>query len=101
MVKQRVAFQGEQGAYSEMAALQYFSNAEFVPMRSFQDVFDMLETGRVDFAVVPIENSIEGSITETYDLLFRTNMLVSGEIYQRIRHCLIANKHANLTIKIT
>ena len=100
MVKQRVAFQGEPGAYSEMAALQYFSNAELVPMRSFQEVFDIIEAGKVDFAVVPIENSIEGSINETYDLLFLTNMLVSGEIYQRIRHCLITNKHASSIIKL-
>ncbi|HJT47463.1 MAG TPA: prephenate dehydratase [Nitrososphaeraceae archaeon] len=99
MVKHRVAFQGEPGAYSEMAASQYFSNAELVPMRSFQEVFDIIEAGKVDFAVVPIENSIEGSISETYDLLFLTNMLVSGEIYQRIRHCLITNKHASSTIK--
>src|SRR5919202_4760349 len=99
MVKQRVAFQGEPGAYSEMAALQYFSNAELVPMRSFQGVFDIIETGKVEFAVVPIENSIEGSISETYDLLFLTNMLVSGEIYQRIRHCLITNKGSS-TIKL-
>ena len=100
MVKQRVAFQGEPGAYSEMAALQYFSNAELVPMRSFQEVFNIIETGKVDFAVVPIENSIEGSISETYDLLFLTNMFVSGEIYQRIRHCLITNKRASSTIKL-
>jgi prephenate dehydratase len=100
MVKQRVAFQGEQGAYSEMAALQYFSNAELVPMRSFQEIFDIMETGKVDFAVVPVENSIEGSISEIYDLLFLTSMLVSGEIYQRIRHCLITNKHASSTIKL-
>src|ERR687883_268078 len=100
MVKQRVAFQGEPGAYSEMAALQYFSNAELVPMRSFQEVFDIIEAGIVDFAVVPIENSIEGSISEAYDLLFLTNMLVSGEIYQRIRHCLITNKRASSTLKL-
>jgi len=92
MVNHKVAFQGEPGAYSEMATIQYFPNAELFPRKSFQNVFDSLESDKVDFAVVPIENSIEGSVNETYDLLLQTNMIVVfGEIYQRIRHCLIVN----------
>lgn len=91
MHSQRVAFQGEPGAYGEIAALDYFPRARLLPAKSFQTVFEILESGKADFAVVPIENSIEGSINETYDLLLRTSMVVYGEIYQRIRHCLIAN----------
>jgi prephenate dehydratase len=91
MATQRVAFQGEPGAYGEMAALDYFPRAKLLPAKSFQNVFEILESGKADFAVVPIENSIEGSINETYDLLFKTSMVVSGEIHQRIRHCLIVN----------
>lgn len=91
MHSQRVAFQGEPGAYGEIAALDYFPKAKLLPAKSFQTVFEILESGKADFAVVPIENSIEGSINETYDLLLRTSMVVYGEIYQRIRHCLIAN----------
>ena len=91
MVNERVAFQGEPGAYSEMAALQHFANAELIPMKSFQDVFDSLKHSTAKFAVVPVENSIEGSVNETYDLLLQTDLSVSGEIYQRISHCLIAN----------
>jgi prephenate dehydratase len=91
MQTQRVAFQGEPGAYGEIAALDYFSKAKLLPAKSFQTVFEILESGKADFAVVPIENSIEGSINETYDLLLKTSMVVYGEIYQRIRHCLIAN----------
>ena len=92
MVSEAVTFQGERGAYSEMAALQYFPNAKFLPKKSFPDVFYSIETGEADYAVVPIENSIEGSINETYDLLLQTKITVSGEIYQRVRHCLIVNK---------
>src|ERR671910_493756 len=91
MATQRVAFQGEPGAYGEMAALDYFPRAKLLPAKSFQNVFEILESGKADFAVVPIENSIEGSINETYDLLFKTSMVVYGEIHQRIRHCLIVN----------
>ncbi len=90
----RVAFQGERGAYSEMAALQYFPKARPAPKKSFQDVFDAAESGDADCAVVPVENSIEGSVNEIYDLLLQTKMIVIGEVYQRVRHCLIANRGA-------
>jgi prephenate dehydratase len=90
----RVAFQGERGAYGEMAALQYFPRARLVPEKSFQDVFDAASGGAADYAVVPVENSIEGSVNEIYDLLLQTRMAVIGEVYQRVRHCLIANKGA-------
>src|SRR5690606_9990164 len=90
----KVAFQGERGAFGEMAALQYFPRATLVPKKSFQDVFDAASDGEVDYIVVPVENSIEGSVNETYDLLLQTKMSVIGEVYQRVRHCLIANKGA-------
>ncbi|MGI0029158.1 MAG: prephenate dehydratase [Nitrososphaera sp.] len=90
-----VAFQGERGAYGEMAAVRYFPGAELLPLKSFQDVFVAAENGDADFAVVPVENSIEGSVNEIYDLLLQTRLLgVVGEIYQRVRHCLIANRGA-------
>jgi prephenate dehydratase len=92
----KVAFQGERGAYSEMATLQYFPAVKLLPLRSFQDVFDAAEAGKVDYIVVPLENSIEGSINEIYDLLLETKMNVIGEIYQRIRHCLVANRGTKL-----
>ncbi|MDP8888788.1 MAG: prephenate dehydratase [Thermoproteota archaeon] len=88
----KVAFQGERGAYGEMATLQYFPDVKLIPLKSFQDVFDAAETGKVEYIVVPLENSIEGSINEIYDLLLQTKMNVVGEIYQRVRHCLIANR---------
>jgi prephenate dehydratase len=93
-LESRAAFQGERGAYGEMAALQYFPDAELVPLKSFQDVFDAAESGKVDYAVVPVENSIEGSVNEIYDLLLETKMNVIGEVYQRVRHCLVAKKDA-------
>lgn len=96
MMNESVTFQGERGAYSEMATLQYFPNAKVMPKKSFQDVFDSIETCEANYAVVPIENSIEGSINETYDLLLQTKTTVTGEIYQRVRHCLIVNKGTTL-----
>jgi prephenate dehydratase len=92
----KVAFQGERGAYGEIATLQYFPKVKPLPLKSFQDVFDAAENGEVEYIVVPVENSIEGSINEIYDLLLQTKMNVVGEIYQRIRHCLIANRDAKM-----
>jgi prephenate dehydratase len=90
-----VAFQGERGAYGEMAALSYFSRAKLTPLKSFRDVFEAAERGDSDLAIVPVENSIEGSVNEVYDLLLETEKLeVIGEVYQRVRHCLIANPGA-------
>ncbi|HLL61223.1 MAG TPA: prephenate dehydratase domain-containing protein, partial [Candidatus Nitrosocosmicus sp.] len=82
----KIGFQGESGSYSEIAAFRYFSNirSEFIPFRSFQDLFDSVENSSLDSAIVPIENSIEGSVNETYDLLVEKHLFVVGEIYQRI-----------------
>ena len=92
----KVAFQGERRSYGEMATLQYFPDVKLLPLKSFQDVFDSAENGKVEYIVVPLENSIEGSINEIYDLLLQTKMNVVGEIYQRVRHCLIANRDAKM-----
>ncbi|MGI0042386.1 MAG: prephenate dehydratase [Nitrososphaeraceae archaeon] len=92
MVVHKVAFQGERGAYSELAVIQYFPNSTPIPARSFQEVIETLLSGLSDYAVVPIENSIEGSVNEVYDLLLQSDLFVIGETYQRIHHCLIAIK---------
>jgi len=88
----KVAFQGELGAYSESALYSFFgSSAQPVPCRRFTDVFRSLETKETDFGVVPIENSIEGSVNQVYDLFLKYDHKVCGEIALRIAHCLIAN----------
>ena len=92
MVVSRVAFQGERGAYSELAVLHFFPNSTPIPTRSFQEVIESLLSGTSDYAVVPIENSIEGSVNEVYDLLLQSNLYIVGETYQRIHHCLTAMK---------
>jgi len=92
----KVAFQGERGAYGEMATLQYFPEARLVPLKSFQDVFDAANANEVEYIVVPVENSIEGSINEIYDILLQTKMSVIGEVYQRVIHCLITNRNVKV-----
>ncbi|MHA2064567.1 MAG: prephenate dehydratase [Candidatus Thorarchaeota archaeon] len=86
-----VAFQGELGAYSEAAAYKFFgSEVKPKPCKRFSDVFEDVKTDAADFGVVPIENSIEGSVSQVYDLFLRYDLNVCGEIALRIAHCLIA-----------
>jgi chorismate mutase/prephenate dehydratase len=89
----KVAFQGELGAYSEMAVYSFFGqNVTVKPCKIFDDVFENVKNGNVDYGVVPIENSIEGSVNRTYDLFLEYDLNVCGEIIIRVSHCLIANK---------
>ncbi len=86
----KVAFQGERGAYSEEAVIRYFGEAaEPQPRRTISAVFMSVEAGEVEAGVVPVENSIEGSVGETYDALLTTSLKVIGELNLRISHCLI------------
>ena len=96
-----VAFQGEIGAYSEEAAFQFFgSSIQIKPCESLEGVFKVVEEGQVQFGVVPVENSLEGSISRVYDLLLDSALKVCGEIELRVIHCLIASPGAGLdTIK--
>ncbi len=93
----RVAFQGEVGAYSEEAAHQFFGpSIETVPYKDLSEVFRAAEKGEVEFAIVPIENSLEGSVTQTFDLLLDSDLKICGELKLRIVHCLIAAQGTDL-----
>jgi len=96
-----VAFQGEIGAYSEEAAFLFFgSSIQIRPRESLEEVFKAVERQEAQFGVVPIENSLEGSISRVYDLLLDSFLMVCGEIRLRIIHCLIGSSGAGLdTIK--
>ena len=88
----KVAFQGERGAYSESAVYQFFgADTQVKPCRDFKDVFDSVCTRETQHGVVPVENSLEGSVSQNYDLLQRYDLKVCGEIIVKIEHCLIAN----------
>ena len=92
-----VAFQGELGAYSEEAAFQFFDSAvEVKPCEALDDVFGVVECGEVPFGIVPIENSLEGSISRSYDLLLDSSLMVCGEMELRVVHCLIGNPGAQV-----
>jgi len=93
----RIAFQGERGAYSEEAALALFGEEiELVPQRTFDAVFAAVQEGHCDHGVVPIENSLAGSIHRNYDLLLQYDLYIVGEHNLRISHCLIAHPGVGL-----
>jgi chorismate mutase/prephenate dehydratase len=92
-----VAFQGEFGAYSQEAALSFFGSAtDTRPYENLDGVFEAVEKGQAAFGVVPVENSLEGSISRTYDLMLDSSLKVCGEIELRVSHCLIANPGATI-----
>ena len=96
-----VAYQGEPGAYSEEAAIRFFGQStKGLPYESLDAVFEAVERGNAPFAMVPVENSLEGSINRAYDLLLDSPLMVCGEIEMRISHCLIAMEGTSLdTVK--
>ncbi|NND72505.1 MAG: prephenate dehydratase [Rhodothermales bacterium] len=84
-----VCFQGEVGAYSEHAARSLFADSELVPLASFDDVFENVASSRCDIGVIPIENSLFGSVHTNYDLLLEHDLIIRSEISLRIRHNLM------------
>ena len=85
-----VSFQGERGAYSEAAAKTFFDEEiETIPYATFAEVLESTSNDETEYSILPVENSIEGSVGESYDLLYSTDLNSTGEIYHRIEHCLI------------
>jgi prephenate dehydratase len=87
----RLAYQGEPGAYSEAAALQFAGpQAETLPCKTFDEVFEAVTKRRATHGVVPLENSIGGTIHRNYDLLLDHEISITGEVELDVVHCLQA-----------
>lgn len=86
----KIAIQGEPGSFSHEAALKLVRDAEMVPCALSAEVFAVLANGSADAAVIPIENSLAGSVSEHFDLLLAHDVQVEEETLLRIRHNLIA-----------
>jgi len=91
-LKNRVGYLGPNGTFTHQAALEYFPKAgsEFIPCNNPSDIFEKIEKDLVDFAVIPIENSLQGTVRETLDLLIEKNVIIYGEIELRIIQNLLA-----------
>jgi prephenate dehydratase len=86
----RIAYQGEPGAFSEAASRQIAADGQMVPCKSFEDVFAAVNTNNADFGVLPIENSIGGSIHRNFDLLLEHDLPIVGELEVPVVHHLLA-----------
>jgi len=97
-IGKKIAILGGRGAYSYLAANQYFSfaNNEFIGFDSFEQVLGSVQENATDFAVIPIENTTSGGINEVYDLLLHADLAVVGEVNQPIEHCLLARESVKL-----
>jgi len=93
----KIAFQGIKGAYSESAVYRHFGNkAEAIGHETFDDVFEAVKNGKADAGLVPVENTIAGSIASNYDLLLKHDVYVTSEVFLSISHDLLANHGATL-----
>lgn len=92
-----MAYQGEPGAYSEDAVAALFGDgADPLPCLDFRDAFEAVDTGKASHAVLPVENSIEGTVAPVNDLLLEHDLTVTGEAIVPVNHCLIANPGSRL-----
>ena len=92
----KIAYQGEPGAFSEAAARRVDADAPLIPCRSFDEVFDAVQAGTSAYGVLPIENSIGGSIHRNYDLLLERSLPIVGEVELPVIHHLLALPGATL-----
>lgn len=94
----RVAFQGVAGAYSEEAVRQFFGErVEPLPCPSFKDMFIAVERGGADYAMLPVENAVAGSVVQSYELLMEHDLRVRAEVILRVHHMLMAPTGSSLS----
>jgi chorismate mutase/prephenate dehydratase len=98
---ERVAFHGIEGSYSYFAAHKYFARSvndtAYVSCATYEEVISSVEKGKAEFAIVPIENTASGAMTEVYDLLLKSPVSIVGEEKFLLNHCLIASAQTNLS----
>jgi prephenate dehydratase len=92
----KIAFQGEPGAYSDLACRAVFPDYETVPCLAFEDAFAAVKKGRADLAMIPVENSLAGRVADVHHLLPHAGLHIIGEHYQPIVHHLLALPGAKL-----
>lgn len=93
---QKIAYQGVAGAYSHIACRELFPDQEYVACDSFEIAMDLVNNGSVDKAVIPVENSNAGRVSDVHFLLPKAGLHITGEYFLRVHHQLLALKGAKL-----
>lgn len=92
----KVAYQGEAGAYSELAALSALPGATPLPCARFDDAFKAVEAGEANYAIIPIENSVAGRVADVHSLLPRHRLHIVAEHFEPVRHQLLVRAGTSL-----
>lgn len=100
-MKLKIAYQGVAGAYSHIAAMTVYPEQEYVPCDTFEIAMNLVQKGLVDLAMIPVENSNAGRVSDVHFLLPETGLSIVGEFFLRIEHQLLAIKGAKLSDIIT
>ena len=95
-MSKKISFQGVEGAYSHLAVQEFFSDAEAVPCKTFEIAISMAESGDVDYAMIPIENSAAGRVADIHRLLPKSDLHINYEHFQRVEHKLLIHPETEL-----
>ena len=88
-MSKKVSFQGVEGAYSHLALQDFFPNAEAIPCKTFELAISAAESGDVDYAMIPIENSAAGRVADIHRLLPKSDLHINFEHFQKVEHKLL------------
>ena len=94
-MSKKVSFQGVEGAYSHLAVQEFFPNAEAVPCKTFELAITAAESGNVDYAMIPIENSAAGRVADIHRLLPKSDLHINFEHFQKVEHKLLIHPESH------
>ncbi|MEA2086523.1 MAG: prephenate dehydratase [Candidatus Caldatribacteriota bacterium] len=98
-MQNRVAFQGERGAFSEIAAIKFFGpSIKPVLCKTFGEIFQNINNGEAEYGILPVENSQTGGINEAHDLLLHQKLFAVGEVKLKVEHCLITKEEIDFKL---
>ena len=92
----KIAYQGRPGAYSHLACLKAFPNAEPIACETFEEAFEKTYKRKTDISFIPVENSLAGRVADIHNLLPKTKLVITGEYFLKIDHQLLAIQTASL-----
>lgn len=92
----KIGYQGIEGSYSELALMKHFSDVEKIGYETFDEVFEAVVLGEIDHGIIPVENTIAGTVVENFDMLLSEDVMIIAETYLPIKHQLLARKGVGL-----